>query len=188
MKNIGVVIRGTSPVLVDNPNAEFDYKRDIEEQGKKIIKVRGDRSGTPIEYSLWRNKEGVFVPFEWIDRCIKNAAKTVKEPGKRGGSYYKSVSACMAIMPEEIPIAKTWENKPENILRRSLRRKDGNRITKENPMFEKWELSFNIALTDGFNPEVIKGILEIGGNTIGIGAWTPRCGGRFGKFEIVKFK
>jgi len=175
MQNINVKIKGMSPLLVDRPD---------EEQIGQTTKRKGSTVESPLEHSLYKNGHGYYAPFTWIDRTIKNASKSFKEPGKRGSTYYKTISGAFVIEPEEVII------EPQEWIPfvRSLRRKDGNRIIKTSPMFDSWSMNFQIVLMEWFDTEVMKNILEEAGRVVGIGGWTPRCGGRFGKFEIVKWK
>ena len=175
MQNIDVSIKGLSPLLVDKP---------VDEQLSKPLGRKGNIVELAVEESLYRNGHGCYAPFNWIDRTIKGASKSFKEPGKRGATYYKSISGAFVVEPEEIIIEpQKWE-----VFSRSLRLKNGNRIIKTSPMFPEWSMNFQIILMDWFAPMVMESILEEAGRVVGIGAWTPRCGGRFGKFEIVKWK
>lgn len=176
MKTVNVELRGISPLLQDRP--------DIEQLQGTGLKRKGQIVELPIENSLHRNGNGVFVPYEWIDRAIKNTAKLFKEPGKRGGNYYKSISGAVRVQPDEIILKpQSWEP-----FARSLKLKNGNRVPKISPMFNDWSLKFQFEIDDWFAPEVLRDILIEAGRREGIGAWRPACGGRFGRFEVKGFE
>lgn len=58
-----------------------------------------------------------------------------------------------------------------------------NRIMRTRPKFDKWELEFSCETDDTqINKSDVEGILEIGGQMVGLGDWRPR----YGRFQLVK--
>ena len=63
------------------------------------------------------------------------------------------------------------------------------RIMISRPRFLEWGLKFELICDDDNIPEkVIEAALILGGKSVGIGDWRPDKKGRFGKFEVRKFK
>ena len=56
------------------------------------------------------------------------------------------------------------------------------------PLIRKWEIDFNIKITDDIPEDVLKSILDYGGQYIGIGDWRPDKKGKYGKFIVTSFK
>jgi hypothetical protein len=56
------------------------------------------------------------------------------------------------------------------------------------PMFKEWELTFTLEMDDKIlSAEQIYECLKFGGTSIGLGAFSPRCKGTFGKFKVKSF-
>lgn len=179
MKTVTTKIEGVTPLIYDRPTYE-------EITGK--TKRQGLVGATPLEERLHKNGHGVFIPFWWIHKACQVAAKRTKEPGRRGASYLVSYSGLVTISTDEIPLTPNeWVRSPENIFSRHLRRKDGNVVWKESPIFREWSAEFQFEV-DGFDTDVLREILEEAGKINGLGGWRPQCGGRFGKFKVVKWE
>lgn len=167
MQNYQVKIKGTVPLLIDRfiPQATG-------------VKARGKIVEIPIEESLYKNDEGLFIPNRMVMWCIKEAAGWVYERPRT--TYKASILGLIEIRPLQIPLNAKWE-----VYTRSIKRKNGERIIKSSPMFNDWGLEFEIGKDDPLPFENLKEILNIAGNRFGLGIF--RIGG-YGRFKIENFK
>ena len=66
MKTVNVQIKGEA-LLQDRP--------DIEQIRGGGLKRKGQVVESPVENSLHNNGHGIFVPYEWIERSVKNTER-----------------------------------------------------------------------------------------------------------------
>jgi len=166
-KRYSVIIKGTKPLLMNNPNSMNAPK-----EGKE----------TPVEALLFKNKKGqIYQPSEPIIQMMKDSA--YKHKGKKISSL---VNAFLEIEPMEIiHTNQNWEIFENQVV---IQHKD--RITKKRPMLrEGWELEFTmISLNEQLTGAMLKDILEYAGTFNGLGDWRPQKGGRYGRFVVTKFE
>ena len=154
------------------------------EQTKQGGKRKTDSWQVPMEYLIHRNggKEPC-IPSECITRSILEAAKRF-DPDRGKGNAVKEVAGGFHVQQGMIPY--TYETTSE--FTRMVRRKDGNRISKTNPVYYNWSCDFDLLLADWFNIDKAKSILEEAGELIGIMGWRIALRGSFGGFKVEKFK
>jgi len=180
MIEIQVELKGTSPLLMDNPKTMFDPKPS-KKKGEEYKKEED------AEKRTYRKEGGeLYVPFEWILGCMRNASKYVKT--KRGTPPLRQViSGILRIEPEQIGL-ETSEYEID--VRRGVIQKIS-AIPVARPMIKEWKIGFKMLYNPDLvpvSPSIFKELLELGGSVVGIGAYRPEHTGPFGRFEISKWE
>jgi len=160
-----VTIRGTKPLIFNNPAS-----MNVPKGGKEV----------PVEAMLYLNKKGQLIqPALHVIQMIKDSAYKIH---RKNGML---VNAYLEVEPEEIVHKnQNWEIFESQVVI------DKSRITKKRPMLKEWELTFTVI---SLNPkeltgEIIREALDYAGTFNGLGDWSPRKGGRYGRFEVVRFE
>jgi hypothetical protein len=162
-KELKVTIKGITPLL----------------QGKMGVDEK-----SPVEEKAYKQDGEYCFPFTWIIEAIKAMSKREKEPGRRGGSYFKTIAAAVQIEPEWIILNTSKLETYGRYLKTKMR---GDRVWAESPMFKEWEATFKMIVdTSIIKPDKVLHFLEEAGRLNGVGCWRPERGGRFGKFILVK--
>ena len=177
MTKVEVIIRGTTPLMQNRFDTAFELEKKLKLQRKSIDKL------PTVEQRLYKNGKGVYVPSEWIEGTLKNASKGFKMKGNR--TYMKAMAGMVEVTPEEIIIKpQEWVTDVRSAVNHNMRQA---RIIVQRPRFNKWALAFTLNIDDDLEPDKVKEILIEAGKTEGIGSYRPNCGGKFGKFEVVKY-
>lgn len=178
MKAVQVTIKGVTPLLMHRFPMIGADDTSKSRTGVPDWKLEG-------EVSLYRDELGqIYQPASHIEGALKIASKTLKVPGKRGATYSKLVGSALSVNPDAIPhkLTKYTIDARPVVIQRA-------RIIRYRPMFEQWELSFEIIIGDDQLPvEVVKQALDHAGLYVGIGDFRPGRGGKFGKFMVTKFE
>ena len=178
MKTVAVTIKGVTPLLMHRfPMAGADD-------------TSKSRTGVPdwkaeAEVALYRDEKGIiYQPASHIEGALKQASKTLKVPGKRGATYSKLVGSALSVVPDAIPHKiQDWHTDARPVVIQRAR------IIRYRPVFDKWELAFEILIADDQLPaEVVKQAIDHAGQYVGIGDFRPGKGGKFGKFIVTEFK
>ena len=125
----------------------------------------------------------MYIPAEAIKGCL------VASSAYRKFNKYSAkpiIAGCVQILPQEISLGTKNYDIDERtvvIMRRS-------RIIRSRPRIEKWKLNFQLVYDAGFIPDgnMIREILEEGGQRIGIMDFRPAKLGSFGMFTVTKWK
>jgi len=178
MKIVNVKIKGMAPGLLQN---RFDTTREVEKKVK--LQRKGIDNLPTAEDKLYSNGDGIYVPNEWIEGAMKNASTSFKR-GK--GSYKKLISSMVSVEPEQIRIEpQDWVEDIRSAVNHNMR---DARIIVVRPKFPKWSLEFQLMVEDDSLVDVAKEVLAEAGRTEGIGGFRPNKGGKFGKFEVIKYE
>ena len=178
MKTIRVSIKGNSPLLMHRFPMDGADAPGKKRTGVPDYQMEGERA-------LYKDEKGtIYQPSSHIEGALKEAAKSFKIAGKRGATYSKLVASTIQVMPDAIPHKLTdyhIDARPVVIQRA--------RIVRYRPMFDEWELDFNIQIPDDQLPiDIVKQILDQAGLYVGIGDYRPGKGGKYGKFMVTQFK
>ena len=133
----------------------------------------------PTECYLHRDDRGiVFMPNIMVAFCLKEGAGRIVERGRT--TYKKTLLGRISIEPAQIHLEpQTWRE-----FGRYVKRGDGLRVFKCNPLFENWSIEFTLKTDDGLPSDTMREILETAGQVYGIGGF--RVAG-YGRFKIDKF-
>jgi len=174
MKRFQVTIKGVSPLLqhrYSTPEEDPKWKEQVglKDYSKEVLlSLYTDENGNPCQ------------PADHIWRALVKAAVNFKIPGRGKKTYKDLIQSALFIFPDMIPHKiREWkiDRRPVVIQRQ--------RIVRERPRFDDWELSFEMEITDSQLPiEVARRLLEYAGNYVGIGDFRPR----FGRFMVTEFK
>lgn len=166
---ISCTITGTRPLL-QNEMAVEDSKAtksgkvydDVEEAKKRLIMSNGL----------------ICQKADHIESALIKAGSAFKFKGQK--TYKDLLKAGIQISPEFIP-----HKIQDFIIDKRMVRIGPARIARCRPRFEKWELDFDIIVTDDrISPLNLQPILEDSGKSYGIGDFRPK----FGLFKVTKFE
>ena len=177
-KEFIVTIKGVTPLLF-NKFLESSISSEVKKRSGSIGKSK-------TEDKLYKNPEGkIYTPSTHISGMLVNSAKNFKIRNKGKSTYSKLAGSCIEIEPD-ILIHKNqkWEEFTISAVIPSTK----GRIMISRPLIRKWEIDFNIKITDDIPEDVLKSILDYGGQYIGIGDWRPDKKGKYGKFIVTSFK
>jgi len=179
MKIISVTIKGITPLLSNR-----FMQSDIDGKSTKRPGACKDRI---IEDKLYQTVEGeLYQPASHIFGSLINAGKSFKIKGKGKSTYSKIFGSSLNITPECILHKhKDWVEFVTTAINPATK----GRMVVKRPMFNNWELSFNLEiLDDDIGEEVVKEALDYAGRYVGIGDWRPDKKGKYGQFIVTKFK
>jgi len=179
MECIDVEIRGTRPLLMNNP-AKMVREREID-------KVKG-RSGIQpslqeeAETALYKDKDGrIIVPSLCVLSSLREAGKNRVVPGLGKKTYKTFVFSGVQIEPAEIPL-KTANGWTIDVKR--MKRGSGY-IAGARPRFDEWSLTFQLKIVDVvMRPQVLKELLIDAGTYKGLCDFRPL----YGLFEVTKWQ
>lgn len=179
MKTIQVEIEGISPLLMNSPKSMINQmtdsslkkttqKRDVKKDAEKLAYIKDNGE--------------LYVPAEAIKGCLVNAA-SYKKVGKH--SARPIISGGVFITPAQIGLGtKDYKIDVRTVVIQK------SRIVKGRPVIEKWKLSFELIYNESLisEPNLIREILEEGGQRVGILDFRPAKLGSFGMFKVTKWK
>lgn len=179
MVEYDVKIQGITPIL---------FNRFIESSIDSEIKKRaGAVKKSDPEDKLYKTAEGlIYTPSTHIQGMLISSSKEFKIRGKRTSTYSKLVGSSVDVNPDAIVHKiQTWVPYSVSAVVPSTR----GRMMVTRPKMDKWEIEFTLKFNDDDIPvEVIKNILDHGGQYNGLGDWRPEKKGKFGKFIVTEFK
>jgi len=182
IKRIKVELTGKTPILMNNPKSMIS---DEEEKGSSVISTTKKRnSKLEAEGRTYRMKDGtLYVPAEALKGCLVNAASY-----KKFGKYSAKpiIAGCVQVLPMQISLnTKEFEVDERTVV--IMRR---GRVIRARPMIENWKISFELEYDAGFiqSGNLIREILEEGGQRVGIMDFRPAKMGSFGMFKITKWE
>lgn len=185
MKNIEITITGVTPLLM---HAFTDADQMAASNGSRVASAAQDR-GTATEQAaahlyLAADGETIIIPQPNIFSCIVAAGKFFKA-GKSKITTLKTslIPAAVFFNDTEYVLAHDgW-----NVDTRAVRiPSTGGRIQRHRPCFEKWSLTFSVALDVSEIPErLFREIVDAAGQKIGLGDFRPETKGPYGRFKVV---
>ena len=177
MKKIKVQLKGLSPLLMNSPKAMILAST----QGLKSKTEKYDIEGD-AEKVAYKTKDGeLYVPAEAIKGCLVNAA-AYKKRGKCAARAF--IAGGVFITPNEIGLGtKDYEIDIRTVVIQRAR------VVKGRPKIENWKIDFTLMYNEKMiaDHNIIKQILEEGGQRIGILDFRPQKMGSFGMFEVSKW-
>jgi hypothetical protein len=157
----------------------------FEEEAKGTV-VSTTRKRDPVaeaETRAYRMKDGtLYIPAEAIKGCLVNAASY-----KKFGKYSAKpiVAGCVQILPQQISL----KTKDYEIDERTVVIRGRGRVIRARPLVDKWKITFQLEYDAGFitSGNLIREILEEGGQRVGIMDFRPIKLGNFGMFRVTKW-
>lgn len=179
MKEYNVKIEGITPLL---------FNRFIQASIESKVKKRaGSVKESPVEDKLYTTENGkIYTPSTHIMGMLVNSGKNFKIQGKSKATYSKLMGSSVEVSPDAI-VHKIQDWEPFTVS--AVNPMTKGRVLVTRPMMKEWELEFRIKFNEDEIPvEVIKNILDYGGQYVGIGDWRPEKKGKYGKFIVTEFK
>lgn len=180
-KKYNVTIKGITPLLMNRPTEMI---------GEKSKDVRRENM-TPreqAELKIYELEGKLYCPATHLQGALVEAGKHKKMMGKGSSraNYSKVCGYAVQIEPFEIEHKiQKWE--VFSILAVNPTTKGRNLLHR--PRLKDWELDFEVIFDDEqIEVPVMKELFEIAGKIVGIGDWRPAKKGRFGKFQVIKWK
>lgn len=181
MYEVKVTIKGISPLL-------FNRFIQAELEGKSKKQTGADKEKDPSDklYKLPDDNGTIYTPATHLEGMLVNAAKNFKIKGKGKSTFSKLVGSSVAVIPDAIPHKiQKWDVFRTTCVNPNTR----GRMIVDRPKMPEWELDFTIkVMDDGIPDDVLKQIIDYGGNYVGIGDWRPDNKGKFGKFMVTKYE
>ena len=182
MKKIKVKLVGVTDLLMNSPKSMLEPEQAIKIKNKKYDKTE------EAERVSYRNEEGyLFVPNTAVKGCIINAA-SYKKVGRH--ALRPIIAGGVRIPHEEILISVNGEHiKDYDIDLRTVVIQRA-RVVKSRPRIKNWELNLEIQYNEQLlpDPEVIRLVLEEGGERVGLLDFRPQKTGEFGTFKVAEFE
>lgn len=187
IKTLTFQIRGVTPILFHNGQTADP----LNEWTKRIKSISGKRKKTDADLEKMAEyewKAGLYVSSGQVavsanmihGMLIEAAKKEKKGPLAKAGIWFTQDFFPLTYEgPREID--ELWQD--ERFRLTVGVRVQKNRIMRTRPKFDHWELEFSCDTDDTqINKSDVEGMLEIGGQMVGLGDWRPR----YGRFELVK--
>ncbi len=179
MDKYEVKIRGVTPLLF-NRFAEASIS-------SKTKKRAGAVKDQDIEEKFYKDGRGrIYTPSTYLRGMLVEAGKNFKIQGKGKSTYSKIIGSSVNIHPDAIVHEK---QKWDTFTISAVNPMTHGRMMVHRPKMDEWELVFEVMFNSEDIPvEVMKNILDYGGQYVGIGDWRPQKKGQFGKFIVTEFK
>jgi len=180
MKQYTITIRFISDYLQD----KFSLKsqQQLVKVGRKTITEGIGFDPNAWKEALYKDRDGCYLPSIQIKGALINSGKDFKMKARKT-SFKDWVKANLFLDKEKISLHK---QKPDEIKESFVKRKDGSRIPKLHPSFNKGlQISFILnCMDDNIDDETIKELVENAGKSYGLGARRPE----YGRFKVVNWK
>jgi len=187
MKTVQIVVRGTSPLLMDKFNADVLTPR------TRKVDVQRETPQEEAKRQLYVMPDGAFyIPSAAIARLLRDAGANHKQRGSR-----KSVRHIVpAAVRVDGPYLKLTNGDGKTLLthfavdsRSGVIPATKGRVMIHRPMFENWSLNFALQIDESLlSADFVRELLIEGGKQIGIGSFRLEKGGEFGAFEITEWR
>ena len=178
-----VKVRSLRPLLVNCFNVEEHIKKQ-----KKQTGISHDPQ-LEAEKSLYKDNDGwIYQPADHIEGALIKTGPKFRIPGAGKKTYKDRLKSEVFVSPQKIPITldgkdigDTWK-----IDTRAAVIGGKSRVVVSRPVWDKWELEFNIQILDNelIPGDTLKDILIEAGRSQGIGTFRPK----FGLFEVIEFE
>jgi hypothetical protein len=185
---VEIHIKGITPLM---QNRFTDEQAMIASGGTRGSSAAADR-GTPLqiaESKLYLGLKGKpMVPQPNLMRCIVDGGYFHKIGKKQVTTKESSlVYACLSIEGAEIALRhkQPWKVDTRPVVIPATK----GRILAHRPMFDDWELHFNVELdTSIMGTGLLRKIVDDAGKRIGIGELRPAKKGPYGRFVVILWK
>jgi len=187
MQKFEVKIEGVTPYMQHRMD---DTKLEEWEKNRKHIIERDDVNKADLTRALYHcyldkdNKP--YMPSEHIRGALIGAGAFLKSKVGNSKKSMKNVVAGMFFVnPERITLPEEFEIDKRSAVNRNIKA----RVITIRPKWEKWAVNFELWVdNDTITQETIQELLETAGNYVGIGSFSPRNNGMFGRFNTTKLK
>lgn len=183
---IAITIEGISPLLM---NRFHDAAQEAVSSGTSATML--GRRGTPKEQAepkVYRDSNGKPVlPGPNIFAALVQAGTFIKS-GKSKLSTARSslVPAGVALVDLECKLSPAdWEVDSRAVVIPAT----GGRVMAHRPRFDTWKVSFTLSVDPSmFSERVVRELVDLAGQRIGLGDFRPIRKGPFGRFKVTQWK
>jgi hypothetical protein len=128
------------------------------------------------------------IPVAMLMSCLIGAGQFVRLDGKRQVSTAKST-----VLPGLLTIDDRWlalsPKKWEVDIAQGRNPNGGEAVCIIRPRFDEWSFNVSLSIDQSQIPlSVIRELVDIAGNRVGLGDFRPKCKGTFGRFCVVKWE
>lgn len=183
---IKCTIKGVTPLLQNR----FTEEAQIKVSNGTVGAMRGKQPlpREQAEQKTYRDINGSpMLPGPNLFAAIIEAGKFIKA-GKSKLTTMRSslIPAGLAISEAELPITPAkWEVDSRSVVIPAT----GGRIMCHRPRFDEWQIKFTLDIDESiFGQELIRELIDIAGQRVGIGDFRPSRKGPFGRFVVVLWK
>ena len=187
MKSFKIKIEGVTPYMQHRMD---DVSLEAWEKKRGLIIERNDVAKEDLvraEFHCYRNGNGhCYIPADQLRGCFIGAGTLVKSKvGGRAKSMKQIVAAMFMVTPDHIDLPDYDEIDKRSAVNRNIK----GRVITIRPKWSKWEAAFILnVMNNTITNETIKGVIENGGDYIGIGSFRPTNNGMFGRFALKEFE
>ena len=185
---ISVRVRGVTPLIC---NKFTDAAAEASSSGTRGSSLAADR-GTPQEVATGKLYIGLngapMIPQPNLLRCLVEGGRFHKAGRTQITTKTTSILySCIDIAGAEIPIIN---KQPWKVDTRAVRiPSTGGRILAHRPMFDDWELAFEVELdTRILGIKLFRQIVDDAGSRVGLGDYRPATKGPYGRFNVVSWQ
>lgn len=185
MQKFDVEIEGVTPYMQHRMD---DTKLEEWEKNRKHIIERDDVNQSDLSRALYHmyldKNDKPFMPSEHIRGALIGAGAFLKSKvGNSKKSMKNIVAGMFFVNPEEIPMKEDYVIDKRSAVNRNIKA----RIITIRPKWEQWKVNFELWVdNDTITTETITEILETAGQYVGIGSFSPRNNGMFGRYKLNK--
>lgn len=182
MRNYKVKIVGKTPYMQHRMD---DQKLEEWEKNRKTIIERDDVAKEDVvraEFHSYSDKDGFYIPSEHIRGALINAGAMVKSKVGNSRKSMKNIVAGMFFIKEDkLRLPDKYDIDKRSAVNRNIK----GRVISIRPKWEQWDATFTLQVdNDTITKETVTEIIKNAGAYIGIGSFSPRCNGMFGRFEL----
>lgn len=186
MLRVSVKIQGISPYI---PHRFTDEAGQAASNGNRVISNLG--SDTPLERAtkfLYTDKDGKPVITQpAVFGSIVSAGRFFKL-GKN-----KMTTQQTSLVPAYLNVTGAYfhitHKEPWTVDTRPVRiPATGGRILEHRPLFNDWQISFEVEAYSGIDESLTRSLVDAAGLRIGIGDMRPEKKGPFGRFKVIQWK
>lgn len=179
-------IQGVSPLICNR----FTEAAQAKVESNTAATFNGSR-GTPREQAeakVYRDSTGhAVLPAPNLLASIIEAGKYIKSGRSKLTTARSSIiPAGIAITEIELPIMPgSWEADSRAVVIPAT----GGRIMAHRPRFDEWRLHATLNVDDTmFSEKLVRELIDIAGQRIGVGDFRPQRKGPFGRFKVVTWR
>lgn len=197
MKNIKIVVKGTTPLLM-NRMSEDTLQKLLLGPTAKGSKTRQRPASTRDEATgkVYTTSDGKpYLPAENLLACLIEAGKFVRLDAKRQVSTAKATllpafltlndKFLLLLNPEKPGEAPTWEVD----LRQGKNPNGGEAVCICRPRFDVWGFEADVQIdTDEIPEATIRTLWDHAGKRVGLGDFRPQRRGMFGQFRVDRWE
>ena len=183
---IRMVLTGMTPLLF-NPKNDAISPKEMTPGEQAALKVHQDAKGVPgipsnMVYRTWVNG-GKEVEVKLVGRTRKKLL-TNSKGGSKVGSYISFEQTFFPFSDQK----RKWDVNTQSINAENSQGKMTQQIS-HRPCWERWSVEIiAVLLVSQLSEKDFRRLVEISGIEVGIGSYSPRCGGYFGKYKITQWE